>query len=56
MFGKPAPKPPTSSDAPTQSLSPASNLSGALPFRKRKVSPFDRIGARQWDKSGKSYA
>lgn len=53
-------KPPTSADIPNDKGDFASSLRGGLPFKKRKVSPFDRIGSRMWqDQKGqlpKSYA
>lgn len=38
----------------------ASTLKGGLPNKKRKISPFDKIGSRQWQPQkgqvSKSYA
>ena len=49
-----------SSDIPSQKENFPSTLSGNLPTRKRRFSPFDRLGDRQWKpqkgQQSKSYA
>ena len=37
------------SDIPEDRSDYASELKGGLPMRKRRYSPFDRIGSRQWE-------
>jgi hypothetical protein len=43
---------PNSSDLPA-TTSYSSSLSGMLPTSKRRRSPFDRLGAASWEKTGK---